>query len=641
MLFVTVYVQDALKFNVFPTLLLVVTLFRLSLNVATTRTILLEGFGGKVIAAFGDFVVGGNYAVGLVSFLILVVIQFMVITKGAGRIAEVAARFTLDAMPGRQMAIDADLNAGLIDEDQARERREQITQQADFYGSMDGAAKFVRGDSIAAIVITLINIIGGFVIGMTQQGLSVSESLRTYTLLTVGDGLVAQIPALVVSTASGLLITRSESQKNLSREIAMQLFNEPKAALMAGGILTLLGLVPGLPMVPFFILASLCFVIGFRVQSDHKTVTRKKSEAAAAAPAAPPEPVENLLAVDLLELEIGFGLIPLVDETKEGGDLLKRVTLVRKQCATDLGLLVPPIRVRDNVRLAPDHYSIRLKGIEIGSGVIRQGMLLAMSPGPGAEPVEGEKTIEPVFGLEAVWIRPDRQSEAEVAGYTVVEPSAVIGTHLSELMKSHASEVIGRQEVQTMIEKVRENSPVVVEELIPSQLTVGNVHKVLQRLLEERVSIRDTLTILEALADHAPLTKEIDVLVERVREALGRAITHQYRDGKGELGVVSLAPALEQELVQRVQSAESGGRLLLPPADTRALLDRISRSVQDALTQSAQPVLLCSPFLRPYLRAFVERALPHVPVLSYGEVVSAGTVRTLATVNLEHAHQEV
>ncbi|MCA9754498.1 MAG: flagellar biosynthesis protein FlhA [Candidatus Eisenbacteria bacterium] len=640
MLLVTVYVAEPLKFSVFPTLLLIVTLYRLSLNVATTRTILLEGYGGKVIAAFGDFVVGGNYAVGLVAFLILVVVQFLVITKGAGRIAEVAARFTLDAMPGRQMAIDADLNAGLIDEVEAKRRREHIANQADFYGAMDGAAKYVRGDAIAGIVITIINIIGGFVIGMAQQGMSVSDALRTYTLLTIGDGLVAQIPALIVSTASGLLITRSDSQKNLSRDIATQLFTEPRAALLAGAILALLGFVPGLPLVPFLMLSALCTGLGLRSSKEQKKEAIRVEQETKAKTTQAPEKVEQLLSVDTLELEIGFGLIPLVDEERDGGDLLRRVTSVRRQAAIELGLLVPPVRVRDNIRLPQDGYVVRLKGVEIGRGNLRMGQLLAMSPGPGAIPLEGQKTIEPVFGLDAVWIRPEQRTEADAAGYTVVEPTAVVATHLSELVKANASEILGRQEVQTMIDQVKQTTPVVVDELIPAHMTVGGVHKVLQRLLTERISIRDMLTILETLADHAPMTKDIDTLAERVREALGRAITQPLRDDRGEIGVVSLDPSLEQALVEHVQGTGMD-RLLLGPEETRRLLDRISQAVQEALARTAQPVLLCSPYLRPYLRRFVERALPHVPVLSYSEVSSAGTVRTLATVKAEHAHQAV
>jgi len=637
----TIYIAQPLRFNVFPTLLLLATLYRLSLNVAATRTILLEGYGGRVIEAFGNFVVGGNYAVGIIAFLILTIIQFVVITKGAGRIAEVAARFTLDAMPGRQMAIDADLNAGLIDEHEARTRRADITRQADFYGAMDGAAKFVRGDSIAALIIVVINLIGGFVVGVLQHGLSMAESLRTYALLTVGDGLVAQIPALVVSTASGILITRSEGQGTLGSAIGSQLFREPRAAFVAGGILVLLGMVPGLPTLPFLVLGAVTAASGAAARRSRREEDEHEAAAAKAKSAQGPERVEKLIAVDPLELEIGFGLIPLVDEERDGGDLLRRVTLVRRQCASELGLVVPPVRVRDNIRLPQDVYVILLKGVEIARGTIQMGYELAMSPGAGALPVEGIETREPVFGLAATWIRPERRGDAEVAGYTVVEPSAVMATHLAETIKAHAEEILGRQEVQAIIDQVKQRAAAVVEELIPNGLTVGGVQKVLQRLLSERISIRDMVTILETLADHAPATRDVDTLTERVREALGRAITQQYRDERGGLAVVSLDPALEQELIQALKAGDGGPRIYLPVEASRQLLEEVSRAVHQALAQTSQPVILCSPYLRPYLRAFLVRALPHVPVLSYAEVVSAGTVKTVATVRVEHAPQAV
>lgn len=640
-LLVTIYVGQPLQFNVFPTLLLLSTLFRLSLNVASTRVILLNAYGGEVIEAFGSFVVGGNFAVGLVAFLILTIIQFLVITKGAGRIAEVAARFTLDAMPGRQMAIDADLNAGLIDEDEARTRRSEITRQADFYGAMDGAAKFVRGDAIAALIIVAINILGGFVIGVLQQGMGMGQALRTYTLLTVGDGLVAQVPALVISTASGILITRSDGQGSLSSALGSQLMREPRAAFVASAILALLGLVPGLPTIPFLLLAGISTAAGLASRRSLRTVALKEEEEAQSRSAETPERVERLLEVDVLELEIGFGLIPLVDEKKEGGDLLRRVTLVRRQCATELGLIVPPVRVRDNIRLPQDTYVVLLRGVEVARGSIHMNHYLAMSPGAGAIPVEGIQTKEPVFGLSATWIRPDQRSEAEVGGYTVVESAAVIATHLAETIKTHAHEILSRQEVQTVIDTVKQRSPAVVEELIPAQMTVGGVLKVLKRLLRERVSVRDMVTILERLADHAPVTKDLDTLVERVREGLGRAITQQYKDEKGNVSVITLDPELEQELIQFVRPADDGGVIALEPEPSRQLLEKISQAVHRALTQTSQPVVLCSPYLRPYLRGFVERALPHVAVLSYAEVLSAGTVRTVAVVKAEYAHQEV
>lgn len=654
MLMMTIYTQNPLHFNIFPTLLLLATLFRLALNVASTRAILLHAHGGKVIEAFGEFVVGGNYAVGIVAFLILVVIQFVVITRGAGRIAEVAARFTLDAMPGRQMAIDADLNAGLIDEHEARSRRLEIQRQADFYGTMDGAAKFVRGDAIAAILITIINLVGGFVIGVAQHHLSLADSLRTYTLLTIGDGLVTQMPALIVATASGILITRTEGQKNLAGEIGQQLFREPRAAYGAAAILGLLGCVPGLPFLPFALLAGLSAATGWAASKNRTREAVADARAEKTKTSEAPEKVETLLAVDLLELEIGFGLVPLVDDSRPGGDLLHRITLVRRQCATDLGLLVPPVRVRDNVRLAQDAYRIRLKGVEIARGELLPGHLLAMAPGAGAIPIDGVETKEPVFGLSALWIPTHRQSEAERFGYTVVEPAAILATHLSETIKTHAPEILGRQEVQTMLDELRKRLPAVVDEVVPAQLTVGGVQKVLARLLRERVSIRDLGTILESLGDHAALTKDVDTLVERVRESLGRAITEQFRDERGALSVISLQPELEQELIQHVQAVEGPPQISLPPVQARSVLERVSAAVSTALNSASQPVFLCSPYLRPSLRGFLERAFPQLPVLSYAEVLSAGAVHTVATVTavtsrvseserskVGNAHQEI
>ena len=461
-LLMTVYIQQPLKFNVFPTLLLLATLYRLSLNIAATRVILLQGEGGQVIESFGNFVVGGNYAVGLIAFLILTIIQFVVITKGATRIAEVAARFTLDAMPGRQMAIDADLNAGLIDEAEARTRRQDISRQADFYGAMDGAAKFVRGDAVAALIIVVINILGGFVIGVLQHKMSMGESLRTYVLLTVGDGLVAQIPALIVSTASGILVTRSDGQRSLGTELGSQLFREPRAALGAGAILFLLGIVPGMPTLPFVLLAGVAVAAGLSARRGQERQRAREEAEDKQKTTQAPERVERLLTVDPLELEIGFGLIPLVDEQRDGGDLLRRITLVRRQCATELGLVVPPVRVRDNIRLPQENYVLLLKGVEIARGSVILGKLLAMSPGSGAVPIDGLATTEPVFGLSALWIDPARRDEAEMAGYTVVEPAAVIATHLAETIKAHGAELLGRQDVQLMIDQVKQRTPAVV-----------------------------------------------------------------------------------------------------------------------------------------------------------------------------------
>ncbi len=627
----TIYVRQPLQFNTFPTVLLLATLFRLALNVATTRQILLNGYGGKVIAAFGNFVVGGNYAVGLVAFLILVIIQFVVITKGAARIAEVTARFTLDAMPGKQMAIDADLNAGLIDENEARTRRAEISSQADFYGAMDGASKFVRGDAIAGIIITVINILGGFVIGTLQLGMPLSEAARTFTLLTIGDGLVAQIPALIISTAAGLLITRSDSQRNLGQELMGQMLGEARAPFAAAGILFLLGLVPALPIVPFWLLAGLAGTAGFIARRD-RIRSAAEEEAAETERLAEPEKVERLLEVDPLELELGFGLIPLVDESS-GGDLLSRVTGTRKQIASDLGFVVPPVRIRDNVQLNADAYTIKLRGEEVARGELMMGSLMAMGPGVADGKVEGIRATEPVFGLPAVWISEAQRSEAEMAGVTVVEPSAVVATHLTEVVKSHAHEVLTRQDVQVLVDQVKTTNPAVVDELIPNLLPVGGIQKVLKRLLREQVSIRDMVTILEVLADNAGAIKDLDTLVERCRVAICRALTRPYKDPRGNLSVATLDPRLEQRLVESVAPGQEGqNRLVLDPGEAQTLMSQVSEAIQAVLTVAQHPVILSSQYLRPYLQEFVARFVPQIVVLSYAEVSGAASVRTVATV---------
>jgi len=627
----TIYATRPLSFNTFPSVLLLATLLRLALNVATTRQILLTGYGGKVIGAFGNFVVGGNYAVGAVAFIIIVIIQFLVITKGAGRIAEVAARFTLDAMPGKQMAIDADLNAGLIDENQARTRRAEISRQADFYGAMDGAAKFVRGDAIAGIIITVINIVGGFAIGMLQLHMSLSEAARTFTLLTIGDGLVAQIPALIISTASGILITRSDGQKHLGEELFEQMLGEARGPFVAAGILFLLGLVPAMPTVPFWLLGALVASGGLLARQ------RQRSEAAARASSArrkpeEPEKMERLLHVDPMELEIGFGLIPLADE-EAGGDLLHRVTMTRRQIAGELGFVVPPIRIRDNVRLSAEDYAVKLRGEEVARGQLMMDNLLAMGPGAADGQIEGVNTTEPVFGLPAIWISSDERHEAEMSGLTVVEPSAVIATHLSEIVRHHAHEIITRQDVQTLLDQVKATHPAVVEELIPNQMTVGGLLKVLRKLLQEQVSIRDLVTILETLADHVPTVKDIDALVERCREALSRPLTRPYKDERGMLSVVTLDPRLEQQLLEAVVPGHEGRpRLVLEPARAQGLVAQVSGAIQKLLEVAHHPVLLCSQYLRPHLRDFIARFVPQIVVLSYSEVGNAANVRTVATV---------
>jgi len=627
----TIYAHRPLQFSTFPTVLLLATLFRLSLNVATTRQILLHGRGGKVIDAFGDFVVGGNYAVGAVVFLILVVIQFLVITKGTQRIAEVTARFTLDAMPGRQMAIDADLNAGMIDEQEARRRRSEISQQADFYGAMDGASKFVRGDAVAGIVITFINILGGIIVGVLQLRMGLGEAARTFTLLTIGDGLVAQIPALIISTAAGILITRAESRRHLGGQLLEQMLGEARAAFVAAGILFLLGLVPGLPTLPFWILAGIVFAAGAAARRERSRAHAEEASRAQSQPAGP-EKIERLLGVDDLELEIGFGLIPLVDEAA-GGDLLHRITLLRRQVAGDLGFVVPAIRIRDNVRLGPESYVIKLRGEEIGRGELHGGQLLAMGPGAPQAGLQGLAVREPVFGLPALWISADQRAEAEAAGLTVVEPAAIVATHLTELVGRHAGELLTRQDVQALLDQVKTTHPALVQELVPNLLTLSGVQQVLKRLLREQVSIRDMVTILEALADLVPAVKDLDVLVERTREALARTLIRPYRSPQGDLSVVTLDPLLEQSLIDAVAPGQEGRqRLVLDPARTQTLVDSISEAVQRALAVAQHPILICSQYLRPHLREFVARFIPQAVVLSYPEVTGAAVVQTVATV---------
>lgn len=631
-LLVTLTTKEALDFSVFPSLLLMLTLLRLGLNVASTRLILANGFAGNVIESFGQFVVAGNPVIGLVIFVILVVIQFVVITKGAGRVAEVGARFTLDAMPGKQMAIDADLNAGLIDEAEAKARREKITQEADFYGSMDGASKFVRGDAIAGIVITLINILGGFVIGVAQLGMGFTDALDTYTRLTVGDGLVSQIPALIVSIAAGVLVTRSETDRDLGGELIGQVFLKPPAVIVASGMLAVLGLVPGLPTIPFLALALGAALVGFltlRSQAGEEAAKAAAEAQADAIEPAGPQPVDELLVVDALEVEIGYGLIPLVD-AKQGGDLLDRITMIRRQIAGELGFVVPPVHVRDSIQLEPNQYRVRVKGVPVATSEVDKDSLLAMNPGSALGDLRGLETREPAFGLPAKWIPRSAREDADRQGWTIVEPSAVIATHLTEVIKNHAPELLGRQEVKELLESVKERASAVLEELIPNHLTVGGVQKVLSGLLRERVSIRDLVTILETLADHAQGTRDVQTLVELCRAALGRAICDVHRAPDGTLPTVTFSPHLEALLGDSVQNA--GGPVSLRPDDSRQLLERVNQLVESAVATGRQPVILTSARIRGGVRRLIEPILPHVAVLSFAEVASGTPVTTVGTV---------
>ena len=637
------YTERPLDFSLFPSVLLIATLFRLSLNICSTRLILTRGDqgiegAGRIIAAFGSFVVGGNFMVGLVIFLILVIINFVVITKGATRIAEVSARFTLDSMPGKQMAIDADLNAGLIDEVEARRRREEIAREADFYGAMDGASKFVRGDAIAGLIITGINILGGLVIGVLQLGIPLEQAVRTYTTMTVGDGLVSQMPALIISTAAGILVTRAGSHSNLGQVLPRQLAQVPEALGVASGVLLVLGLVPGLPFVPFAVLAGVLGGSAYSLKKlkEAEVVEREEAvrRAAEEAPPAPegPEDVSPLLQVDVLELEVGYGLLHLVDPS-QGGDLLERIRSIRRQVALEMGVVVPPIRIRDNLQLRPNEYMILIKGIEVARSELKEGHYLAMNPGIGEEGLDGIPTREPAFGLEALWIREDLREEAQIRGYTVVDHSTVVATHLTEIIKRNAHELLGRQETQNLLDMVKEQAPALVEELVPNLLPLGTVQKVLQNLLRERVSIRDLRTILETLADYAPSTKDPELLTEYVRAAMRRAITKQYQDEDGKLPVIVLDHQLEELLSGAVQRTDHGAFLSLEPGLAQRVLAALSRAAEAVSLQNLVPVVLTAPGLRLPLRKLTERVLPSVAVLSHNEV--EGPIRTLKVVSLE------
>lgn len=635
-LLVSMYNNEPLQFSSFPSLLLIMTIFRLSLNVSSTRLILLNGFAGQIIEKFGMFVLGGNAAVGFVIFLILVVIQFIVITKGAERVAEVAARFTLDAMPGKQMSIDADLNAGLINDKEAIERRSRVQREADFYGAMDGASKFIKGDAIAAIVIVLINIIGGFAIGVLQRKLSLLEALNTYTILTVGEGLVAQIPALLVSTATGITVTRAASSDvSLGQEISSQLMNRPRALAIASGALAVLALL-GMPPVPFFTMSGILGISAYTLQKSQakkvlKEQEREKDEEVEEI--RKPENVISLLQVDVLELEMGYSLIPLVD-VNQGGDLLDRVVMIRRQCALELGIVLPPIRMRDNMQLRPNSYSIKIKGVEVAGGELMLDRYLAMSSGLTENGVDGIETVEPAFGLPAKWILGNSREEAEMAGYTVVDPSSVVATHLTEVIKSHAHEVIGRQDVQNLLDHVRKTHPAVVDELVPGLLSVGEVQKVLAGLLRERVPIRDLITILETLADNAKATKDADMLIEYVRQSLARNIIKQYVDPNENLFVITLDPTVDQAVRESVQYTDHGSYVALEPERAQAIMHSLSGVVEQVAQRGHQPIVLCAPVVRIYFKKLTEKIIPGLVVLSYNELEGRVNVQSLGVVNI-------
>jgi len=640
-LLVSLYLKEPLHFSSFPSLLLIVTLYRLALNVASTRLILSKAAAGKVIASFGDFVIGGNYVIGVIVFAILVIVQFVVITKGSGRIAEVAARFTLDAMPGKQMAIDADLNAGLINEVQARERRAKVASEAEFFGAMDGASKFVRGDAIAGIIITLINIIGGFVIGMLQMGMSAGESMRQFMVLTVGDGLVTQIPALLISTAAGMVVTRSSGSLNLGQALTMQIFKQPKAVYLASGTLAVFGLIPGLPTLPFLGLAAAFAVVGRFVSGRVRNVEKQQEESLAveeadqAAGAQESRSIRELYVTDALELELGYGLLPLVDESR-GGDLLVRITNIRKQISAELGMIIQPVRVRDNLQLGASEYVLKLKGVEISRAELRPDRLLAMSTGgEGGEKLEGIATVEPAFKLPAIWIDKGRKAAAEMEGYTVVEPTAVLATHLSETIRNHADELMSRQDVKDMCETVREFAPALIEDLIPDKVPVNTLHNVLRGLLHERIPVKDIVTILETLANYVGGNTGTDLLLEKVRESLRRTISGLYVEPDGNVYAVTLHPEIEYQLGQAAQESDKVGAVVLDPLLAQVFLERLERTLQVVYSRGKPPVLLVPTPMRLFVKRLIEPTFPSLPVMGYTEVNANTNVQSAGIVSTQ------
>ncbi|MDR0615560.1 MAG: flagellar biosynthesis protein FlhA [Synergistaceae bacterium] len=649
-LLATFYVTSALEIAAFPTIILIATLFRLSLNISTTRQILLNAFGGEVIQAFGYFVVGGNYVVGAVIFLILVVIQFMVITRGAERVAEVAARFTLDAMPGKQMAIDADLNAGMIDEAEARKRRRDIQREADFYGAMDGASKFVKGDAVAGLIITIINIIGGLAIGMLQKNMDVWTALQTYSLLTVGDGLVSQIPALLFSTATGIIVTRSAGEGNLGVDIISSLTGNHRPLYIGAGLLFAFALIPGLPTVPFGILGFLMAFLARSVYRECETqlaeLDKKRAKGGAvtqqnasgttvtgtgtSAPGSP-ENVLPLLTVDPMEVEIGYALISMVDPG-QGGDMLDRIGTIRRQMAMDLGLVVPPIRIRDNIQLKPTEYVIRVKGAEVGRGELLPDHYLSMSVDQGDDTLVGIPTKEPSFGLPAVWISPEVRDQAEAMGYTVVDCPSVLATHLSEVIKRYGADLLTRQEVQKLVDLVNENNPAVAGELT-SVLGLGDVQKVLQNLAKEQVPIRDLVSIFETLSDFGRFAKGVDYLTERVREALSRVITIRLQDESGVISVFAMSPRLEQKIKESVSGdLNQGWQLGLSPEGIQQVIKSAAAAAEQMAMAGITPILLVHPDLRFIVRKILEGNLPQLYVISYNEIASGAQLKSLGTV---------
>ncbi len=639
-LLMSVYAKKPLDFSTFPAVLLVTTLLRLALNVASTRNILIHGAAdgtaasGKIIESFGEFVVGGNYAVGLIIFTILVVINFIVITKGAGRVAEVSARFTLDAMPGKQMAIDADLNAGLIDDKTAKARRSEIAREADFYGSMDGASKFVRGDAIAGILITAINVLGGIVIGVAQNDMSFADAARTFTLLTVGDGLVAQIPALVISTAAGMIATRNNDGNALGGQINAEFKIHPKAFFISGGALGMFALIPGFPGMPFMIMGMALGFAGYRIdKSNEKKIVDDAKVAVDAEKKPAGETLESLLAVELVQLEVGYGLVSLVD-AEQNGDLLERISHIRKQFAVDWGVIIPSVRIKDNLELKPGGYSVKLKGIEIAKGELMPDYFMAMDPGTVIERMEGVETTEPVFGLPAVWVTDDQRDEAQYNGYTVVDLSTVIATHITEVLKANLNELFGRQELVKVIDSFKEENPKIVSDLIPDIMTLGTVLKVMQNLLREGVSVRDLRTIMETLAEFGTSSKDPENLTEYVRQALYRTITERIKSSQGDVPLFTLDRTLEETIARSIIQTDHGSQLNLDPKTTQTILATLNEKIEEATGMGEKMVILCSPVIRRHFKRLTEKFIPNLIVVSHNELSPDVNIRSLGSVRL-------
>lgn len=637
-LLMTIFSTSILELSIFPTILLVTTLFRLGLNISSTRLILGQGYAGSVIESFGSFVVGGNYVVGIIIFLIIIIIQFVVITNGSGRVSEVSARFTLDALPGKQMSIDADLNAGMIDEKTARKRRTELQQEAEFYGSMDGASKFVKGDAIAGIIITTINILAGMVIGVVMLNMDFMESIQTYTRLTIGDGLVSQIPALIISTSAGILVTKVNGDENFSSQLGKQLMSIPQAVLMAGIVLVLLGLLPGLPKLSFFTLGAGAIFVGYTLKKEEKS-EQENALLEIEEPPTPEESLENaedvstLINVEPIEVEIGYGIIPLADESS-GGDLLQRIVSVRRQCAIDMGIIVHPIRIRDNLQLEPNQYTIKIKGVPVTTYELMPNMLLCMNPMGMDIDMEGISTKEPTFGLDALWIEKDKAEEAELYGFTVVDPTTILVTHLLETIKAKSYELMGRQEVKAIIDATRERYSAVVDELIPDLMTLGEVQKIFQNLLKEKVSIKDRVTILETLADNARNTKDLELLTEYVRMAMSRSICFELIDENNSIVVTTLSMEIENLVANSLQRSVNGTYPAIDPDTTNNIFRGIQNTIESVNFNNNRPILLVSPKIRAPFRKLVEMVFPNLTILSLNEIPSDVQIKSQGVVNI-------